>query len=143
MITRIRALGIVATVALIGVADPGAALAHPGARHGHGGYIAGQGWGPPPFLSVYRHRLEHRLRQRWRHHRRLHARPVQSGVDWAPPVTSAYPPLAESDAPTTTDGRYCREFTSTAQIGGETEAVYGTACWQPDGTWEVISTHAR
>jgi surface antigen len=35
------------------------------------------------------------------------------------------------------DGRYCREYQTKAWIGGELQQVYGTACRQPDGSWEV------
>lgn len=31
----------------------------------------------------------------------------------------------------------CREYTIDAQIGGRTEQVYGTACRQADGSWQV------
>lgn len=41
---------------------------------------------------------------------------------------------------TTSSGRYCREFQQTVTIGGKTENAYGTACQQPDGAWEVVST---
>jgi hypothetical protein len=41
---------------------------------------------------------------------------------------------------TSTLGRYCREFQQEVTIAGKTEQAYGTACRQPDGTWEVIST---
>ena len=35
-------------------------------------------------------------------------------------------------------GRYCREVTiGEAKIGGKREEVYGTACRQPDGSWEM------
>ena len=37
-------------------------------------------------------------------------------------------------------GRYCREFQHEVTIGGKREQGYGTACRQPDGSWEVIST---
>ena len=37
-------------------------------------------------------------------------------------------------------GRYCREFHHEVTIGGNREQTYGTACRQPDGSWEVIST---
>jgi surface antigen len=37
------------------------------------------------------------------------------------------------------DGRYCREFTGTATVGGEPRQVYGRACRQPDGAWEIVS----
>jgi len=35
------------------------------------------------------------------------------------------------------EGRYCREYVQTVNIGGKTQQAYGTACRQPDGTWEV------
>ena len=34
-------------------------------------------------------------------------------------------------------GTPCREYTMDAVIGGKTEKVYGTACRQPDGSWQV------
>ncbi|MBK1667759.1 hypothetical protein CKO28_06895 [Rhodovibrio sodomensis] len=36
------------------------------------------------------------------------------------------------------DGRYCREFQQTVIIGREAERVYGTACRQPDGSWQIV-----
>lgn len=35
------------------------------------------------------------------------------------------------------DGRYCREFTESAIIDGRRQQVYGTACRQPDGSWQI------
>jgi surface antigen len=32
----------------------------------------------------------------------------------------------------------CRDYTMNAVIEGRTEVVTGTACRQPDGTWEII-----
>ena len=43
---------------------------------------------------------------------------------------------------TSTAGRYCREFLQEVTIGGKSEQAYGTACRQPDGSWEVLSTGA-
>lgn len=37
-----------------------------------------------------------------------------------------------------TYGRHCREFQQTVTIGGKTEQVYGTACQQQDGAWEIV-----
>lgn len=34
---------------------------------------------------------------------------------------------------------YCREYTKTITIGDQKEVGYGTACLQPDGSWEVVS----
>ena len=36
-------------------------------------------------------------------------------------------------------GQYCREFQQTITVGGQTEDAYGTACRQPDGTWQIAS----
>jgi surface antigen len=36
-------------------------------------------------------------------------------------------------------GRECRQFRMLADIDGQPESVYGTACRQPDGSWEVLS----
>jgi len=33
----------------------------------------------------------------------------------------------------------CREYTLEASIGGKTEQIYGTACRQVDGSWQVKS----
>ena len=44
---------------------------------------------------------------------------------------------------TSTTGRHCREFQQNVTIGGKKEQAYGTACRQPDGSWEVISTESQ
>ncbi|HIP78103.1 MAG TPA: hypothetical protein EYH07_06540 [Kiloniellaceae bacterium] len=43
---------------------------------------------------------------------------------------------------TSSRGRYCREFQQEVIVGGEAERAYGTACRQPDGAWEIISTRS-
>ena len=32
---------------------------------------------------------------------------------------------------------YCREYRTTANIGGKMQQIYGTACRQPDGSWQI------
>lgn len=39
---------------------------------------------------------------------------------------------------TSNTGRYCREFRNEVTIGGDRETVYGTACQNPDGSWEIV-----
>ncbi|MBK67355.1 MAG: hypothetical protein CMP22_04400 [Rickettsiales bacterium] len=39
---------------------------------------------------------------------------------------------------TSQSGKYCREYQHTVIIGGQSEQAYGTACRQPDGSWEII-----
>ncbi len=43
----------------------------------------------------------------------------------------------------TTSGRYCREFQHEVTVGGRTEQAYGTACRNPDGSWQVVSSSSR
>ncbi len=34
---------------------------------------------------------------------------------------------------------YCREFTKDIVVGGRVQQGYGTACQQPDGSWQVVN----
>lgn len=36
-------------------------------------------------------------------------------------------------------GQYCREFNQKITVGGKTQNGYGTACRQPDGSWQIVS----
>jgi surface antigen len=36
-------------------------------------------------------------------------------------------------------GTYCREYTQTINVGGETQKAYGKACRKPDGHWEIVN----
>ncbi len=53
--------------------------------------------------------------------------------DPPPPITWYPPPRPAPRAP------YCREYTRTVYIGEKTANVYGTACWQPDGSWRIAN----
>lgn len=50
----------------------------------------------------------------------------QTGIRYAVTPTRTF----DREAP-------CREYTTQAVIGGRTETIYGTACRQPDGSWQV------
>jgi hypothetical protein len=64
--------------------------------------------------------------------------PVGETIHWADgSATGTTTAVREG---TSTSGRYCREFQQTVTIGGRTEDAYGTACRQPDGSWEVVSS---
>ena len=39
---------------------------------------------------------------------------------------------------TSSSGRYCREFQHEVVIGGNLESLYGTACQNSDGSWEIV-----
>jgi 17 kDa outer membrane surface antigen len=64
--------------------------------------------------------------------------PIHETIVWHDGnATGSVTPVREG---TTSAGRYCREFQQTVTIGGKTEHAYGTACQQPDGAWEIVST---
>ena len=35
-------------------------------------------------------------------------------------------------------GRYCREYTQKIVVAGKTQQGHGTACRNPDGTWQIV-----
>jgi hypothetical protein len=59
-----------------------------------------------------------------------------------PPLVYSPPPVyapAAATAPSSSNGQYCREYQSSTVIDGKPQALYGTACLQPDGTWRIIN----
>ncbi|MCB9989445.1 MAG: glycine zipper 2TM domain-containing protein [Rhodospirillales bacterium] len=64
--------------------------------------------------------------------------PIGETVAWSNPESGnsgSYTPTQEG---TSNKGRYCREYEQTIYIGGKAETGVGTACQNPDGTWEII-----
>jgi surface antigen len=59
-------------------------------------------------------------------------------VSWTNPNTNTQYEVIPTRTYQTSAGTYCREFSTTAVIDGERETVYGTACRQPDGSWQSI-----
>jgi len=37
------------------------------------------------------------------------------------------------------DGTYCRDFEQTITVEGKTQQATGTACRQPDGSWQIVN----
>lgn len=40
---------------------------------------------------------------------------------------------------TVNGNRYCREYRTVADINGRKQQMYGTACRQPDGSWQAVN----
>ncbi|MEQ8603477.1 MAG: RT0821/Lpp0805 family surface protein [Marivibrio sp.] len=59
---------------------------------------------------------------------------------WSNPNDNAQGTVTPVETYQRNDGRYCREFQQTVTIGGKTEEAYGTACRQPDGSWEIVNS---
>lgn len=69
---------------------------------------------------------------------RAHSAPVGEKISWNNPQSgnSGYvEPIKDGYS---SSGRYCREYQQTVVVGGQEESAYGTACQQPDGSWEII-----
>ncbi len=69
----------------------------------------------------------------------LDAAPDRREVAWRNPDADAQYKVTPVRSYENRAGRYCREYITEAVIGGRTETVYGTACRQPDGAWQVVS----
>jgi surface antigen len=64
--------------------------------------------------------------------------PAGSATPWRNPDTGSYGTVTPVHTYETADG-YCREFQHKAKIGGRIEEIYGTACRDPNGGWQVIN----
>ncbi len=67
----------------------------------------------------------------------LERKPSGEVVEWRNPDSGHYGTIKPVETYQRDDGRYCREFQQTVTVGGSTEEAYGTACRQPDGTWQI------
>lgn len=65
--------------------------------------------------------------------------PVGKTITWNNPQSGhsgTFTPVRDG---TSGDGAYCREFQQTIVVGGQKQQGYGTACRQPDGSWQIVS----
>jgi surface antigen len=68
----------------------------------------------------------------------LESVPTRSASTWRNPDTQVEYQVTPTTTYASSDGRYCREYITTATVAGEKQQIYGTACRQPDGSWEVV-----
>lgn len=66
------------------------------------------------------------------------ATPVGQPVYWQAPQGN-YDYTVTPTRDYNTNGRYCREYQAVGTVGGHREETYGTACRQPDGSWQVVN----
>lgn len=64
--------------------------------------------------------------------------PVGQQIAWSNPKTGNHGTVAPVREGHRSDGAYCREFQSTISVGGKSEKAFGTACRQPDGSWQMV-----
>ena len=60
-------------------------------------------------------------------------------IVWTEPATSGRYEMVPRQTFEARDGRYCREYTAISRVGGRTAETYGTACRQPDGSWQIVN----
>ena len=59
-------------------------------------------------------------------------------ITWSNPESGHYGSVTPTREGTSSRGEYCREFQHTIFVDGQAQEGYGTACRQPDGSWEII-----
>ncbi len=65
--------------------------------------------------------------------------PVGETITWDNPETGNSGTVTPTRTGQSSSGAYCREFQQTITIDGKTERAYGTACQQPDGSWQITN----
>jgi|GEM_PF-836779 len=69
----------------------------------------------------------------------LENNPTSHVSNWVNPDTGRSGSVVPVETYTNELGQPCREFITTIVIGGREEQGYGTACRQPDGTWQIVT----
>lgn len=64
--------------------------------------------------------------------------PIGETVTWNNPDSGNYGQVTPVRDGYSSAGRYCREYQQTIVVGGKEQSAYGTACQQPDGSWEIV-----
>ena len=67
----------------------------------------------------------------------LETAPVNQAMPWRNPQSGNYGTVTPVQTYQEADGTYCREYQQTVVVGGQSQQAYGTACRQPDGTWQI------
>lgn len=70
---------------------------------------------------------------------RAYGAPIGQPIAWTNPETGHSGTITPRREGTDATGNYCREYQSTVTVGGQTQQAYGTACRQPDGSWNVVN----
>lgn len=68
----------------------------------------------------------------------LETAPTGKASSWRNPDSGHSGTITPVKTYQTAQGRYCREYQQTINVGGKTERAYGKACRQPDGSWRIV-----
>jgi surface antigen len=67
----------------------------------------------------------------------LEYNPSGQSAEWRNPDSGNYGYVTPQRPYQDASGRFCREYQQTIYVGGQAQQGYGTACRQPDGSWQV------
>lgn len=63
--------------------------------------------------------------------------PSSEPVPWSDPDRDMHGRYVPTRTYRDSGGQYCREYQQVVVINGREQSAYGTACRQPDGTWQI------
>lgn len=66
--------------------------------------------------------------------------PVGETIAWNNPETGNSGTVTPTRDGYSASGRYCREYQQKIMVDGQEQTAYGTACRQPDGSWEIVGS---
>ncbi len=69
---------------------------------------------------------------------RAYSVPVGETISWSNPQSGNHGTYTPRRDGYSSSGRYCREYQQDIVVGGKRQSGYGTACQQPDGSWEIV-----
>ena len=70
---------------------------------------------------------------------KAYSAPVGETVKWNNPQSGNSGSVTPVRDGYSSSGRYCREYQQTITVDGKRQSGYGTACQQPDGSWQIVS----
>jgi surface antigen len=70
---------------------------------------------------------------------RAQTAPLGSAITWNNPESGNSGTITPVRDGRSSNGRYCREYSQSIVVDGRKETGYGTACQNPDGTWQVVN----
>ncbi len=73
------------------------------------------------------------------HQTALETAPAGQTIAWNNPDSGHYGNVTPTRTYQTGGSGYCREYQQTVVVGGQPQSGYGTACRQPDGSWQVVN----
>jgi surface antigen len=74
-----------------------------------------------------------------RANQRAYSAPIGETISWSNPDSGNSGTVTPVREGKSTSGRYCREYSQTIYVDGRKETGYGTACRNPDGSWQIVN----